>query len=46
MPFKAVLDGRRDMSDIIVETPWLCNFPAEFLAGIFIEKNGLQFLQE
>ena len=44
VPFKAVFDGRQDMNDIIVETPWL-QLSAGFLAGLFIEKmdRGIRF---
>jgi hypothetical protein len=45
IPFKAVLDGRQSLNDIYKETPWL-QLAAGLLAGIFIEQNILQLLQE
>ena len=44
VPFKAVFDGRQDMNDIIVETPWL-QLSAGFLAGLFIEKMDCSFCE-
>ena len=45
IPFKAVFDGRQSLDDIYMETPWL-QLSTGLLAGIFIEKNLLQLLQE
>ena len=44
IPFKAVIDGRQQLSDIIEEGPWL-QLLVGIIAGYFIEEKLLQLLE-
>lgn len=45
LPFKAVIDGRQNLTDIVQEVPWL-GFIAGTISGIFFEEKILQLLGE
>ena len=45
VPFKAVLDGRQDLDDIIREGPWL-QFAIGTVFGVFLEDKILQLLEQ
>ena len=44
VPFKAVVDGRQQLSDIIEEGPWL-QLVLGTIAGSFVEEKIIQLLE-
>jgi uncharacterized membrane protein len=45
VPFKAVLDGRQNLDDVIMEAPWF-QFIVGTLAGVLIEMEILHILED